>query len=244
MLLLAVSLYVSTLGVSFFKPSEKSSVGTDELISAAEVLVGELARRDAEYIDSADALSEELYLAYLKVQPKNADILPIKPNIKLFRGESLFSSLGIYASYSFLSSEVILNPAAPEYTKPFSAAHECAHLFGISKEDEASLAAYIVLSESDNAAFSYSAQLCALEYILDEIRIKNKAAYLDAVAALPKRVRDELALGESFVGLSGNGLGDASRDLNDAVLSIFDSDGAESYSRFAYLVAEHILSEK
>ena len=38
-------------------------------------------------------------------------------------------------------------------------------------------------------------------------------------------------------------LGEISADANDKLISVFDSDGRESYSRFSYLVADYLIDE-
>ncbi len=241
-LMLFISCYISVIGISYYKaPSEgRSDVG--EIVHAAEILCEELAKTEAVYLATPQELTDAVNIAYSSGADVSIDPLPLSPKIKLVRSEYLFSKLGILGTYSFPSSEVLVNPGAPDYTKPFSAAHECAHLYGIAREDEASLCAFVVLYSSDNSALKYSATLCALEYLLDELKACDKEKYRKIVESIPESCKKDLGLGSDFAKLSDNTLGDASRDANDKVISFFDSDGEDSYSRFSYLVTAYLLS--
>lgn len=242
-LMLFISSYISVIGISYYKSPSEGRVGIREIALAAEKLCGELSKTEAEYLATSQELTEAINIAYSSRADNSIDTLPVFPKIKLARSEYLFSKLGILGTYSFPSSEVLINPEAPDYTKPFSAAHECAHLYGIAREDEASLCAFVTLYLSENSALKYSATLCALEYLLEELKVCDIEKYREIVSNLPESAKKNLRLGADFAKLSDNRVGDASREANDKVISVFDSDGEDSYSRFSYLVTAYLLSQ-
>lgn len=241
-LLVFASAYISTLGVSYFKPQSAVSYNKSNIVAAAQILAYDIGKKEAEYIKSEAELSRAVELIYSSLGG-DIDVLPITPKVKLARSEYLFSRLGILGAYSFPSSEILVNPAAPDHTKPFSAVHECAHLLGVAREDEADLCAFTALYSSNSAALKYSAVMSALEYLLSEIAGYDTEKYREIYSSLPEYAKRDMMKSAEFSSFSNNRLGKYAEEANDKVLSAFDPDGSGSYSRFSYLVAEYLLSE-
>ena len=75
--------------------------------------------------------------------------------------------------YTFFTGEANVNFNFPDYTLPFTTAHEMAHQRGISREEEANFIAFLVCLESDDDYIRYSAYVNTFEYVASSL---NEAA--------------------------------------------------------------------
>ncbi len=74
----------------------------------------------------------------------------------------ILSYMHITGVYSFFTGEANINVNFPDYTTPYTAAHEMAHQRGIAREDEANMVAFLVCIGSNDSYIRYSAYL---EYV-------------------------------------------------------------------------------
>lgn len=132
--------------------------------------------------------------------------------------------------YSYFTGEANLNVNFPDYTLPFTAAHELAHQRGIAREDEANFIAYLVCISSDDAYIRYSGYLNMYEYVANALWKADRDRYYE--------VRDQLSLAVRYEMIAYSNFFDQYRDsvaseisgtVNDLYLKGNGTEGTRSY---------------
>ena len=132
--------------------------------------------------------------------------------------------------YSYFTGEANIDVAFPDYTIPYTAAHELAHQRGIAKEDEANMIAFLVCIESDDAYIRYSAYLNMYEYVINALYRANPDLYKSAVAELDRDVRLEMVAYNNFFSKYQNSAASSvSGAVNDTFLKFQGTEGTASY---------------
>ena len=150
----------------------------------------------------------------------------VKPVI-LSRAMSYTHITGVY---SFFTGEANLNVDFPDYTLPFTAAHELAHQRGIAREDEANFIAYLVCISSDDAYIRYCGYLNLYEYVASALYRADPDLYFELLDQLPMTVRYELAAySEFFDQYRDSVVGEISGTVNDLYLKGNGTEGTQSY---------------
>lgn len=102
----------------------------------------------------------------------------------------LYASMGIKGYYGPFLGETHYNTELLPHQKPFTIAHETAHLLGITNEAEANLYAYLLCVESGDPSFRFSGYLSLLPYVLQNVRGNfSEEDYLDITAKLSEPVK-------------------------------------------------------
>ncbi len=118
----------------------------------------------------------------------------------------------------------------PDYTLPFTAAHEFAHQRGISREDEANFVAYLACIESDDPYVRYSGYLNLYEYVASALYSADHDAYFEVSGKLPAEVRAEMsAYNRFFEKYRHNVAATVSGAVNDTYLKSQGTPGEKSY---------------
>ena len=110
----------------------------------------------------------------------------------------LMSYTHITGVYTFFTGEANINVAFPDYTIPYTAAHELAHQRGIAREDEANFVAFLVCNESDDPYIRYSAYLNLYEYVASSLYSADPELYFDVRYTIPLDIRREMAAYSDF----------------------------------------------
>ena len=238
------TLYILTLGMPSdisLSRADDGNVTTAELVSAAEIL--------AERVNSsADPDPGELPLGEISEKVEAAfrraiDYSGRMPVPKKFIFPSFFDALGSLAVYSFFTGEININTNAPSYTLPFTVAHEMAHAVGISDEGTSNFAAYLVLAECDEPALSYSGALCALEYILADIKGQDRGAYEKIYDGLCESAKKDIdSYGRYLKKHSGTKIYKTAKRLNATTVDLLGTGGKRSYSDVSLYVTNYLLS--
>ncbi len=138
--------------------------------------------------------------------------------------------------YSFFTGEANINVNFPDYTIPFTAAHELAHQRGVAREDEANMIAFLVCMESDDDYIRYSALLNVYEYVASALYSADRELYSAAYANLSSEVRqEERAYSAFFEEYRENTAAQISEATNNAYLQ---SQGAEAGTRSYNMVVD------
>ncbi len=243
--LLFVSMYSLTLGVGYFTVNnpEREEPSLSEISKTAEILSAQISKyKDAAAID-AEYIPPLLYDSFSALDTSKLAPTSTVPRIKSFRSEKLASRLGLLGTYSFFTSEIAVNWAAPEYTALFSAAHEMAHLFGISDEGEANYYAYLALMNTAEPRLCYSASLVAFQYVSSELYKLDEGAYFDILSSMPETAILDLAEYRDFFADNSGTLYSVSSRLNDGVNRIWNNEEGASYSRFSLYIISELLSD-
>lgn len=132
--------------------------------------------------------------------------------------------------YSYFTGEANIDIAFPDYTIPYTAAHELAHQRGIAREDEANMVAFLVCMESDDAYVRYCAYLNMYEYVSNALYRADRDLYTKAKNTLPADVKGEMSAYSSFFAkYQHSTAGTVSGAVNDTFLKFQGTEGTASY---------------
>jgi len=258
-------LFVFTLGTGYHGSPldqklglEKNNVTKEELRETADILteiVNDLAD-DIEFEHesfsvmpySRAVMNDKLMDAYDKARLKYDFIPKMYSRVKPVMMSELMSYTHITGIYSYFTGEANINIVFPDYTIPFTAAHELAHQRGIAKEDEANFVAFLVCIESDDPYIRYSAYASVLEYVTNAYytadKSKDHTDYIELIRSLDIKVRYERhAYSEFFKKYKDNIAADISGATNDIYLqSQGVSEGSVSYGMVVDLAVAYYKS--
>ena len=122
-------------------------------------------------------LNQKLIEAYDKFCEKHDFITNFNSRIKPIVLSKALSYTHITGIYTFFTGEANLNVNFPDYTIPFTAAHELAHQRGIAREDEANMMAFLVCMESDDPYIRYSAYTNVYEFVASALGKADSELY-------------------------------------------------------------------
>lgn len=198
--------YGTTLDKKLELERRKSSA--DDLYQTAEFLRQEIDLLEKEIIFLPDGSSVMPY-SYQEMNGKLLDayqnfcaqhdfVSTFYSRVKPVMLSEPMSYTHITGVYTFFTGEANINVNFPDYTIPYTAAHELAHQRGIAREDEANFVAFLVCLESDDPYIRYSAYLNVYEYVVSALRSADKDLYKETYLRLPTTVRAEEAAYSKF----------------------------------------------
>ena len=219
---------------------ERVEVSAQELYDTATILaahieeeVGEICYRTQNFSVmpyTYREMNEKLIDAYDKVCEKYRFIQKLDSNVKPIMLSEAMSYTHITGVYTFFTGEANINIDFPDYTVPYTAAHELAHQRGIAREDEANFVAYLVCIESDDAYIRYCAYLNLYEYVTNALYEASPELYTKVQTSLDRRVRFEMkAYSEFFDQYRDSVASEISGVVNDTYLTIQGTPGTASY---------------
>ncbi len=168
--------------------------------------------------------------AYDKVYDKYTFIFPLYSRVKPVILSEPMTYTHIAGVYSFFTGEANVNTNFPDYTIPFTVAHELAHQRGIAREDEANFVAFLVCKESDDPYIRYSGYLNLFEYVSSALYSADQELYAKVASTLNTDVRYELmAYSKFFDKYRDSVAADVSGAVNDAYLKLQGTEGTRSY---------------
>ncbi len=244
---LLFSLFVFTLGTGYRGSTldEKLEIGrknvsVEELKDTASKLAGLVAAEaDGLYYGSDgfsvmpfgySGMSDELMEAYGRLCEKYGFVQNFYSRIKTVMLSEPWTYTHITGVYTYFTGESNLNTNMPDYTLPFTAAHEFAHQRGISREDEANFVAYLACIESDDPYVRYSGYLNLYEYVASALYSADHDAYFEVSGKLPAEVRAEMsAYNRFFEKYRHNVAATVSGAVNDTYLKSQGTPGEKSY---------------
>lgn len=145
--------------------------------------------------------------------------------------DGVMSSSHLLGIYTFFTGESNINTGYPDYTVPFTTAHEFAHQRGIIREDEANFLAFAVCIRSDDPYIRYSGYLNMYEYTVSALYRTDVEAFREVHMLLSDAafadIRASSAHSEKY---ADSKLGEAVGNANDAYLQMNGTAGRISYS--------------
>ena len=159
-------------------------------------------------------MNDRLIAAYGPICDAYPFIQRLDSNVKPVMASKLLSYTHITGIYTYFTGEANVNVAFPDYTLPFTAAHELAHQRGMARENEANFVAFLVCAASDDPYISYSGYLNLFEYVSNALYLADSARYAEVIALLDERVIGELRAYSAFFEAYRDS---AAADLSDAV---------------------------
>ncbi len=101
----------------------------------------------------------------------------------------VWSTAGIYLPFS---GEAQIDAGLHSLQKPFTLAHEIAHVMGWTDEGECNFLAYLVCQNSSDFLLQYSAELTYWKYLASNARRKHPEWYRKMYSALSDEVKSDL----------------------------------------------------
>jgi len=219
---------------------EKIPVTTDELYFTASCL----AEQTNFYSESLDfkadgfsvmphsykALSAKLCTSFERLHKEYSFIQDFRSRVKPVALSVPMSYAHITGIYFPFTGEANINIDFPDYSIPFTAAHELAHQRGVAREDEANFIAFLACMESDDPYILYSGSLNMLEYVLNALARADKDLYSEVYFSLNENVRGELrAYSLFFEKYRDSTASKVNEAVNDTYLKVQGTEGVVSY---------------
>lgn len=219
---------------------ERTPVSARELYDTAVILIDNINRETAEVEFEKDGFSvmpysmaemnKRLNLAYRKASEEYGFITHVDSRVKPVMVSEVMSYMHITGVYSFFTGEANLNVVFPDYTLPYTAAHEMAHQRGIAREDEANFMAFLVSVASDDPYIRYCGYLNAYEYVANALWRADRELYYQAVAHLNTEVKAEMAAYNDFYEkYRESTVSEVSGTINNSYLQSQGTPGTVSY---------------
>ena len=206
----------------------------DRLVEELNVLAPHISYNGSGFSDmpyDLDGLNDALIAAYDPLCDQYPFIQRLNSRVKPVLASKLMSYTHITGVYSYYTGEANVNVHFPDYTLPFTAAHELAHQRGIARENEANFIAFLVCVGSQDSYVRYSGYLNLLEYICNALYRADVQAYREILQALDERVLGELrAYSDFFDAFRDSPAADVSDAVNDTYLKLNGNEaGTASY---------------
>lgn len=164
-------------------------------------------------------MAKKLVAAYDKVCDKYPCIQRLDSTVKPVMVSEPWSYTHITGMYTYFTGEANINDNFPDYTIPYTAAHEMAHQRGISREDEANLVAFIVCENSDDPYIRYSGMINMATYVGNALYAADKDLYSEMYSGLLVSVRNEQrAYREFFKKYEHNTVATISNRVNETTI--------------------------
>ena len=180
-----------------------------------------------------DTLSQEVLLGYerLDTDCPELNIKGFESRAKAVRASSLMTKLELLGVYTYFTGEANVNVHYPDYTTPFTIAHEMAHQRGIARENEANFIAFLVCMRADSEYVRYSGYMNMLEYVASALYKTDKELYRTLVSSYDARMIGEINAYREFYEANKNELlGKISETVNDNYLKSQGTEGTVTYS--------------
>jgi len=233
---------------------ERKDVSAEELYYTAQQLSLEV-NGAVESIDFAsdgfsimpysyDEMSRKLCEAYKTFSSKHTFIQSYNTRLKPVALSVAMSYAHTTGVYTAITGEANLNIDFPDYSLPYTAAHELAHQRGVSREDEANFIAFLVCLESDDNYIRYSGALGMLEYTLNALYSANKDLYKEVYLALEEEVKGELRAYSAFFNKYRESTASkVNNAVNDTYLKMQGTEGTKSYGMAVDLAVAYYLNQ-
>ena len=242
------SLFVFSFGTAYHTETLDSRLGLSAgevdaaaLQKTAAALVAELNALSPEITYGADGFSEmpysldtlndKLLAAYDTLSAEHSFISDMNSRIKGVGASYAMSYTHITGVYTYFTGETNLNTHFPDYTLPFTAAHELAHQRGIARENEANFVAFLATTAIDDPYIRYCGYLNLYEYVTGALYRADREAHFALLATLNPAVLGELRAYDAFFAeFENSAVSDASDAVNDTFLKLNGNEaGTDSY---------------
>lgn len=175
-------------------------------------------------------MNDKLIRAYDTLGEEYSFIPNAPTRIKPVLLSEALSHMHITGVYTFFTGESNLNVIFPDYTLPFTAAHELAHQRGIAREDEANFVAFLVCTASDDDYIRYCGYVNMYEYISSSLSKSDRKLSQLAYSRLSSSIRREYSAYNDFYDkYRDSAISQVSGTINDAYLQSQGTAGTVSY---------------
>ena len=221
---------------------ERSTVSNEDLCYTANRLIDGMddCIRDVDYIYDGSSVMpyglkeligklNDAYKTACKKYPFISDFYSSPKPVALSDPWTYTHVAGVY---TFFTGEANININFPDYTLPYTVAHEMAHQRGIAREEEANFVAFLVCMESEDSYIRYSAYASAFEYVGSSLYSADKDLYIRLYRQyVPAALKGEMkAYNAFFEKYKENTAATVAGAVNDAHLKMNDQkEGERSY---------------
>lgn len=241
------SLFVFSFGMGYHTSSldkkldlDKKTVSAKELAATAEWLIENVNAGidNVEFADKSSSISphsiREMNLFLLDSYDKLDDEYEFLPSLHSFVKPVMLSEPMTYTHisgvYTYFTGEANVNTNCPDYSMPYTAAHELAHQRGIAREDEANFIAFLVCSSSEDSYIRYCGYMNLCEYVLNALYAADKDLWEATYKKLDNRaIYEMIAYNNFYEPYRDNVIGEVSGAINDAYLQANGTEGSVSY---------------
>lgn len=186
-------------------------------------------------------MNDKLLEAYYRVSEKYSFVPHLSSRLKPVILSEPMTYTHISGMYSYFTGEANLNVNFPDYTIPYTAAHELAHQRGIAREDEANFMAFLVCMESDDPYIKYSGYLNLYEYVASALYSADTEKYYNVISDMDGAVRGELrSYNKFFEKYEHSVISDVSGTINDTYLKLQGTSGSKSYGQVVDLAVAYL----
>ena len=193
---------------------------------------------------SISDMNKKLMDAYDKVCNEYSFIQRLYSRAKPVMLSEAMSYTHITGVYTYFTGEANINVHFPDYTIPYTAAHELAHQRGIAREDEANFIAFLVCAASDDPYIRYSGYLNLFEYVASALHKADPQMYRQLFAELDVlAIREMSAYSEFFNKYRDSVASEISGVVNDTYLTIQGTAGTASYGMVVDLAVAYYKSK-
>lgn len=178
-----------------------------------------------------DAMCADLMIGYERLHRDYPIFVQFKSSVKPVILSEPMSYTHITGIYTFFTGEANLNVNFPDYTLPYTAAHELAHQRGFAKEKEANFIAFLVCINAESAYSRYSGYVNMVEYLSNALYSADKTLWEETFYTLDNRIRYEMQAYNTFYEkYKENTAADISTAVNDTYLKVQgQTAGTKSY---------------
>ena len=244
---LLFSIFVLGFGTGYYGTTvdekldlDRTDVSPEELYQTASILADHV-NEEAQNVKyqyngfsimpyTFDEMSKKLVEAYAKVCDEYDFISRLSSRVKPVMLSEPWTYTHISGVYTYFTGEANINTNFPDYTIPYTAAHEMAHQRGIAREDEANFIAFLVCIASDDPYIRYSGYLEVYEYVASSLYSADKTLYSSVRAKLETNVIEEMAAYSVFFDkYRENVAATISETVNNGYLQMQGTVGSKSY---------------
>ncbi len=219
---------------------DKQEVSTAELYETAYLLLSAMDEELDELSFTTDGFSVMPYdLAEMnrllldgfdKVSADYDVVSRLKSRVKPVMISRAMSYTHITGVYTFFTGEANLNVDFPDYTLPYTAAHELAHQRGIAREDEANFVAFLVCAASEDAYIRYCGYRNLFDHVISALYEADPMKYSSLISYAPRPILREMrAYSQFFDQYRDSIAADVSEVVNNTYLTMQGTEGTRSY---------------
>lgn len=233
---------------------DKKEVSAQELAQTAEWLISQVnASLDkVEFKEKSSSINpntiRETNNILLDSYDKLSNSYSFLPRLKSFVKPIILSKPMTYTHisgvYTFFTGEANVNTNSPDYSIPYTMAHELAHQRGIAREDEANFIAFLVCTNTDDAYIQYCGYMNLCEYVLNALYSADQKLWEKTYKKLDNRaIYEMIAYNEFYEPYRDNVVGEISGAINDAYLQVNGTQGSRSYGLVVDLAVAYFHKE-
>ena len=176
-------------------------------------------------------LNDKLNDAYIVFAEKNPIIPELRSNVKILAVSPIMTYTHISGVFTYYTGEANINVNYPDYSLPYTMAHEMAHQRGVAPENEANFIAFLVCMESDDPYIRYSGAMSMFEYVLSAMHKASPEDYRAFLADTDLRIKGEMIGFSKFFDRYRDSVASKVTDtINDAYLKANgEKSGSQSY---------------